>query len=105
MKPDKNLAAVCGLFCTSCGLYIGTKEEPEKLEALAQRLGKLVSDMECHGCRTDKRSFFCRTECTMTKCAADKGIDFCGECPEYPCADLKDFQAKNASQDRALEEP
>jgi hypothetical protein len=94
MNPDKNLAAVCGLFCPSCGSYIGTKEDPERLEAIAQRFGRPVSDVECHGCRTDKRSFFCRTECKMARCAAEKGIDFCGECPDYPCDDLKDFQSK-----------
>jgi hypothetical protein len=30
----------------------------------------------------------------MIKCAADKNIDFCVECKEYPCAELKEFQAK-----------
>ena len=94
MNPDKKLAAVCGLFCPACGSYIGTKEDPERLEALAKRLGRPVSDVECHGCRSEKRSFFCREECKMAKCAADKGIDFCGECPEYPCVDLKEFQSK-----------
>ena len=29
LKPVRNEAAVCGLFCTSCSIYIGTKEEPE----------------------------------------------------------------------------
>jgi hypothetical protein len=30
----------------------------------------------------------------MMKCSTEKGIDFCGQCPEYPCADLKTFQAQ-----------
>ena len=30
----------------------------------------------------------------MTKCASEKKIDFCVECEDYPCADLKEFQAK-----------
>lgn len=30
----------------------------------------------------------------MASCAAEKGIDFCGECTEYPCEDLKLFQAQ-----------
>jgi hypothetical protein len=28
----------------------------------------------------------------MAKCAAGKGLDFCGGCPEYPCSNLKEFQ-------------
>jgi hypothetical protein len=30
----------------------------------------------------------------MFPCAADRGIDFCVECEEYPCDDLKRFQAE-----------
>ncbi|OPX92819.1 MAG: hypothetical protein A4E59_02926 [Syntrophorhabdus sp. PtaB.Bin027] len=30
----------------------------------------------------------------MAQCATEKGIDFCGECAEYPCAELKIFQAQ-----------
>jgi hypothetical protein len=28
----------------------------------------------------------------MAKCAAGKGLDFCGQCEDYPCGDLKEFQ-------------
>ena len=30
----------------------------------------------------------------MVACASDKGIEFCGECDEYPCEELKKFQAE-----------
>ena len=90
---DKKLAAVCGLFCPACTVYIGTNEDPERLKALASRIGRKVEELECHGCRTDKRCFFCTSLCTMAKCAAQKGVDFCGQCPEYPCSDLRTFQA------------
>ena len=30
----------------------------------------------------------------MTKCSIKKGFDFCNECPEYPCTELKAFQAQ-----------
>ena len=30
----------------------------------------------------------------MAACAADKGLEFCGECEEYPCEELKQFQAE-----------
>ncbi|MDF9408722.1 MAG: hypothetical protein A4E52_01841 [Pelotomaculum sp. PtaB.Bin013] len=92
--PDKRLAAVCGLFCTACALYIGTKEDPERLKIMATRFQIPVEELECHGCRSEKRGIFCREYCKMTKCVIEKGIDFCGECPEYPCDELKEFQAK-----------
>ncbi len=91
---DKRLAAVCGLFCPACSVFIGTNEDPKRLEVLAQRLKRPVEDLSCNGCRTEKRCFYCRTVCTMAKCAAEKKMDFCGRCPEYPCQNLKTFQAE-----------
>jgi predicted RNA-binding Zn-ribbon protein involved in translation (DUF1610 family) len=92
IRPDKREAAVCGLFCPSCSIYIGTKEDPERLKKAAENLSLPVQEMECTGCRSDRRTGYCRT-CKMVKCAAEKGIDFCGACEEYPCEDLKQFQA------------
>jgi ribosomal protein L40E len=95
MPPDtdKKLAAVCGLFCAACHAFIGTRENPERLNAMAKRLGRPVEDLHCHGCRSETRSFFCREICTMAKCAAGKGVEFCGDCAEYPCKGLKEFQS------------
>lgn len=91
-KPDKREAAVCGLFCPSCSVYIGTKEDPERLKGLAESFGIPVNETECEGCRSDKRTGYCRT-CKIIKCSSAKGIDFCGACEDYPCEELKQFQA------------
>jgi hypothetical protein len=92
--PDKKLAAVCGLYCASCSLYIGTHEAPARLEAMAVRMGRPVEDLQCNGCRSDKQSFYCRSMCQMKSCAARKGVDFCGDCGEFPCQALRTFQAE-----------
>ncbi len=91
---DIRLAAVCGLFCPSCSVYIGTTEEPERLRAMAARFGMPVEELECLGCRSEKRSFYCRDRCKMAACAAEKGLSFCGECGEYPCEEIKTFQSQ-----------
>ncbi len=93
-EPDKRLAAVCGLFCPACTAFIGTREDPERLAAMARRFQRSAEELHCDGCRTAKRCFYCETKCTMAKCAAGKGVDFCGDCPDYPCNDLKTFQAE-----------
>jgi hypothetical protein len=36
--PRKRLAAVCGLFCPACHLFIGTKEDPKRLDVMAKRV-------------------------------------------------------------------
>jgi len=90
-KPDKRLAAVCGLFCPACRVFIGTHEDPERLKKIAERFQISVAEARCEGCRTETRLPYCKT-CKMVTCAAEKGLDFCGECKEYPCEELKKFQ-------------
>jgi len=93
LTPDKKLAAVCGLFCPACHVYLASQAGSEQLEATAKRFQKTVKEMECHGCRSDKRCFFCEEKCTFVSCAKKKGAEFCGQCPDYPCSDLKVFQS------------
>lgn len=90
-KYDRRLAAVCGLFCRACSIYIGSTEEPERLKPIAERFGKKPEEIRCEGCRAEVRFLYCQT-CSMYRCASDKGIDFCGECESFPCEDLKEFQ-------------
>lgn len=92
---DKNLAAVCGLYCEACTLYIATTEDPERLKGLAARFQLSEEEIKCYGCRSAKRGPYCE-KCKMFACAAERGIDFCVECAEYPCDDLKRFQSERA---------
>ncbi len=89
---EKNLAAVCGLCCEVCSWFISTTEDPEKLKRLATRQNWSEQESKCYGCRSGKRLPYCGN-CTMSACAAEQGIDFCSECDEYPCDDLKLFQS------------
>ena len=92
--PNMKLAAVCGLFCPACTIYIASTEDPSRLKALSQRFGVSETEMECHGCRSEKRGLYCNKYCRMTRCAQEKGVDFCGQCSECPCAELKTFQSQ-----------
>jgi hypothetical protein len=92
MKYDKTHAAVCGLYCPGCSVFIATQEDPVRLKFLAKQFGITEEEMKCNGCRSDKRIPFCDT-CKLYPCAEEKGIDFCGECDEYPCDELKEFQS------------
>ena len=92
MKYNKTHAAVCGLFCPACTVFIASQEDPERLKFLANMSGITPEEMKCNGCRSDKRIPYC-DNCKLYPCAQEKGIDFCGECDEYPCEDLKEFQS------------
>ena len=100
MKYDKTHAAVCGLYCPACSIYIATHEDPVRLKFIAKQFGLTEEEMKCNGCRSDKRIPYCDT-CKLYPCAEEKGIDFCGECDEYPCDDIKEFARRES--DRAVE--
>jgi hypothetical protein len=83
-------AAVCGLYCDACSLFIGTHEDPQRLAPIAARFGVSLEDACCDGCRAERRNPYCRS-CSLFACAAKRGLDFCGECSDFPCADLESF--------------
>jgi predicted RNA-binding Zn-ribbon protein involved in translation (DUF1610 family) len=85
------VAAVCGLPCEACAAYIATHDDPARLSILAARWKVPVGEMQCDGCRAERRSFYCRT-CELFACAAKRGHAFCMECDEYPCKALDDFR-------------
>jgi hypothetical protein len=89
---DKQIAAVCGLYCEACSWFISTAEDPERLKRLAAQQNWSVEESKCYGCRSEKRLCYCG-KCKMSACAAERGIEFCCDCKEYPCDDLKQFQA------------
>jgi hypothetical protein len=92
-KAEKTLAAVCGLYCGACSLYIATTEDPARLTKLAAMFGVSEEAVKCYGCRSDKTSPHCE-KCKMAACATGQGIEFCVECKVYPCDELKKFQAE-----------
>lgn len=91
-SSDKQLAAVCGLYCEACSWFIATHEDPDKLHRLAAHFNWTEEEGRCYGCRSEKRLPYCG-QCTMAACASERGIDFCSECSDYPCTDLRTFQA------------
>ena len=94
-KPDvdRRHAAVCGLYCGACALFIATAEDAERLGQLAARLRLSVEEARCYGCRSERRSAFCRS-CGIAACAAERGVEFCSFCTAYPCEELRKFQAE-----------
>jgi hypothetical protein len=86
------VASGCGLHCATCTLYIGTTEEPKRLEIISSRLNVPVEELECNGCKSDKRSMYCQS-CNFLKCLAEHNLDYCGQCVDYPCTELVKFKA------------
>lgn len=92
--PNRNLAAACGLYCGSCGIYLATQEcDTEKLLQYAIVLNQHFNETLCDGCRSDRKSAHCAKMCGFIKCTLTKGIDFCVYCNEFPCRKLSESQS------------
>jgi len=102
MKMTEKRIAACGNDCAACPRYVAapyekTKERLEHTAELWMKIGyrdRVVSNEEisCGGCKPEN---WCRYK--VIACTQEKGIANCGQCKEYPCADLKDCFEVTAS--------
>jgi len=89
-----NAVAPCGIDCINCPLH-----EKNITEEMKSRLAAMMKTdpekMVCQGCRSDQRAVICPADCLTLTCSREKGVDFCFECPDFPCEKL------NPAADRA----
>ena len=71
----------CGLDCEKCDAYLATinndqalREKTAKLWAELNNAPILPEHINCEGCRDSL--------CQIRKCALNKGVTTCGDCPE-----------------------
>lgn len=87
MRPN---IAYCGLDCEQCDAYIATlhddqalREKTAKLWAELNHAPILPEHIHCQGCRADgAKTVFCEQLCAVRRCARQRGVDTCGDCPE-----------------------
>jgi len=98
--------AFCGDDCNACPRYIATQSSNvERLKEVAEMWKRAgwrdtivpPEEMLCHGCASVK---WCRYD-DIRKCAQEKGIDNCGQCGNYPCAEIEEVfeQTKSYAKD------
>ncbi len=96
MEANENitLVAPCGIYCGDCPAYLANAN-PALLEHLVAK-GFKREKFPCAGCRPLKGNCpAIESTCETYTCAAKHEINFCFECPEFPCAKL------NPAADRA----
>ncbi len=96
---DITLVAPCGTYCGHCGVY-RVKDDPSLREVIAARMQTISlqnwNGVPCPGCRqVGGNCQFTDGICATYACVTENGLDFCFECPEFPCAKL------NPATDRA----
>ena len=89
------LTALCGIYCGQCPVN-KAKDDPKIMEYLISR-GFKQENLPCPGCRSVKG--YCPAiggaQCATYLCAEKHEVDFCYQCPDFPCAKL------NPAADRA----
>ena len=80
---NRKLLAVCGTYCAMCPHF---KEE---------------STPYCTGCGNQKGDPYWG-ECKIYKCAADRALDHCGLCRDFPCDLFVDQFDPEQGQESAL---
>ena len=106
----KNRLAPCGLHCGKCFAFIDgdiknysnkLKEALGNFDIYASRFIDLINEpvfekypdfkellnyfatIECKGCRKEKCKIF--KDCKVRDCHELKNVDFCFQCPDFPC--------------------
>lgn len=80
----------CGLYCGACPIRAATVKG--EVEAKAAEWGLAAEKIVCQGCKS-KVNAKLSADCVMRLCARDHGLDFCGECDEYPCGTIQNFES------------
>lgn len=113
---DMKLAmAPCGIDCTDCALYRAAFDRDQAAllvpwfksrgwiqaeEGVAEIMAKAPF---CLGCRGD-RAVQWSEDCAIRLCCTDhKGLEHCGECTDFPCAQLHDWSLDEDRHAAALE--
>jgi hypothetical protein len=81
----RNMTAPCGLPCFECYLYVANDDQ-EIRAMVSQHLGIPLELAVCQGCRNEGgKVAHLSMPCNLYPCAAAKGVDFCCDCPDFPC--------------------
>lgn len=87
MKREKGLTAPCGLDCFNCQIHEDNLTEGFA-RMMSKKTGVPIEQISCQGCRLQEGVHWHLPPdgCATFKCAQTKGVDFCFECSDFPCA-------------------
>ena len=82
--------ACCGIDCEKCDAFIATKNNDQALREKTAKLWSKLNNapilpehINCDGCRAEgRKTVFCESMCQIRKCALEKKVATCGDCPE-----------------------
>lgn len=99
VPPPERLVRFCGADCATCETY---------RRFLAGDDGSVVNAETGYRCCWLPKSYPRGRDCPIRECCEEKGLRFCGECPQFEeCALMAEFYAQpgyDQLRERMLEE-
>lgn len=89
MPNPMNALAYCGLYCQACSFKVAYEEQDRNhLRAMPAEFDRHKEEplKPCIGCRNDPDS-----SCEIAKCARERSLLHCGDCPVFPCERITEF--------------
>jgi hypothetical protein len=101
VKEVSEMIAYCGLNCSTCRIYLATREkDPEKQREMREGIARYIREhfdpktrlediADCDGCTVKNGRLFSGCQkCEVRKCARKKGLKNCAYCNQYACGKL-----------------
>lgn len=110
------MIAPCGLDCEPCSIRMIPLDAETAEEAIKwfKQMGWLKEDegvkeaiernLYCKGCHSDRDDVHWSPDCGILKCCLDeKNLEFCYECEDFICEQLKKWGEEGEHHQKAIE--
>jgi hypothetical protein len=95
------MTSPCGMDCFNCPAYLANDDMNIRTE-IASKLKLPLEAATCEGCRNAQGTILFLGDnrpCSIFKCTKEKEINYCFDCPDFPCDHLHPYA------DKAIERP
>ncbi|MDH4209863.1 MAG: DUF3795 domain-containing protein [candidate division WOR-3 bacterium] len=101
MKEDRRwFLTPCGLDCHGCSIRLRTDEELAYWKSQNVDTDKI----RCDGCRSDRTGNHWAPKCKILQCCVyERNLEFCAQCPDFPCRSLEDWGREYEHHAKAVE--
>ena len=89
------LTAPCGLDCFNCPCYLANDHVEIRKQVMSSAQVS-SEDAACRGCRKENgiapiRRAYGHGPCRVYRCASEKSMETCADCPDFPCDNLQPY--------------
>jgi len=106
MNSTDPIIAICGLDCSECTIF-QAGADPAVARRIATWFGEergievAAETIRCPTCRGDLAEHW-SPDCAIRPCCEGRGLAFCSDCAEFPCARLLEWSEGSERYARAL---